>query len=117
MPKGKRQARNPVEKLQVISGQLENAVEAVMEAALKPDFSTLIQQLKAKREEESEKKTKLNKEAREVTKLLVQYPGLSRQVLSGLKSKIAEYKALSVLDKYKMDIPAPIRAKKIKIPA
>lgn len=114
MAKGNCQARNPLEKLQALTGQLENAVDSIMDAASKPDFSTLIQQLKTKREGEALKKTKLNKEGREISKLLVHYPGLSRQILSGLKSKIAEYKALAVIDKYKTDLPAPERKKKSK---
>lgn len=106
MPKGPRQSRNPVEKLQSFAGQLDNIVQAIFESAEKPDFASSIVALKKQNEEEQSQKTNLNKDAREVTKLLQTYPGLSKQVVLSLRSKIAEYKALGVLDKYKAE-PVP----------
>jgi len=104
MPKGPRQSRNPVEKLQAYGTQLENIFQAILESAEKPDFVSSIIALKKKIEDDTSNKTKLNKEAREVTKLLQTYPGLSKQILISLRSKISEYKALNVLEQYKTAI-------------
>jgi len=113
MPKGTRNTRNPVEKLLLQVSQLDNTVNAVLESADKPDFAKSISALKLKIEENKSSQSKLNKEAREVSKLLQTYPGLSRQVLSSLKSKIAEYKTLGVIDKYKTEPEPQIRAKRV----
>lgn len=111
MPRGQRQSRNPVEKLQSHVAQLGNIVQSILEAAEKPDFVTSIVALRKAQEEAQAKKSKLNNDAREVVKLLQTYPGLSKQVLVSLKSKITEYKFLDVLDKYKTD-PEPQEKKK-----
>ncbi len=112
MAKGQRKASNPVEKLNGLSGQLENTIEAIIEAAARPEFAALMQEMKAKRAEEESKKTKLNKESREVIKLLRKYPGLSRSVLAGVKQKISEYKGLGVLVTYEKELPPVERKKK-----
>lgn len=111
MPRGQRQSRNPVEKLQSHVAQLENIVQSILEAADKPDFVASVVALRKAQEEAQAKKSKMNNDSREVVKLLQTYPGLSKQVLVSLKSKITEYKSLDVLDKYKTD-PEPQEKKK-----
>jgi hypothetical protein len=106
MPKGVRKSRNPVEKLQEIVSQLQNVTEAILNEAAKPDFPASVAQLKARSREKESKKIRLSKEACEVSKLLQTFPGLSKQVLAALKSKIAEYQLLGVLEKYKVEQPA-----------
>jgi len=112
MAKGPRKARNPVEKLQSHVAQMDNIVQAILDSADKPEFASSIVALRQKREEEESGKTKLNKDAREVSKLLKLYPGLSKQVLVSLRSKISEYKTLNVLEKYKTEIEPQPRKKK-----
>jgi len=112
MPKGSRKSRNPVEKLLTQVSQLDNTVHAILDAACNPDFAEAIAALKKKQEEEKSKKYKLNKEAREVSKLLQTYPGLSKQILSSLKSKISEYKTLGVIEKYKTEPEPQVKAKR-----
>jgi hypothetical protein len=104
MPKGVRKTRNPVERLQDLVSQLGNVTEAILEDAQKPEFSSAIALLKAKRKQEESEKVHLCKDAQEVVRYLQTYPGISRQVLASLRMKIAEYKNLGVLDKYKTDI-------------
>jgi hypothetical protein len=101
MPKGTRQARNPVEKLVAQVSQLNNVVDSILESADKPGFVEAIVALKSKKTETQAKGPNQNKEAKEVNKLLKTYPGLAKSILSTLKSKISEYKALGVIDKYK----------------
>ena len=103
MSRGPRQSRNPVEKLQEHVSQLGNIVEAILESAEKPDFVESVLALKRKKKEEKTGKTDVNKEAKEVGKLLQMYPGLSKQVLASLRSRIAEYNILGVIDKYKAE--------------
>jgi hypothetical protein len=101
MPKGPRQSKNPVEKLVLQVSQLNNTVDSILDSAVKPGFADAIIALKTKRDEEHSKGPNQDKEAREVCKLLGTYPGLAKSILSALKSKISEYKALGVIDKYK----------------
>ncbi len=103
MPKGQRQTRNPVERLFAVSSMLENVVQSVLDSADNPTFASSIIEFRKKREEEESKKSNLNKDAREVMKLLQTYPGLSKQTLGHLRSKIAEYKDLDIIEKYKID--------------
>jgi hypothetical protein len=103
MAKGPRKQRNPIEKLQDQIAQLDNTARAIIEAADKPGFADAVAAFKKNQESEKAQDSKTNKEAREVAKLLHTYPGLSKQVLSALKSKIAEYKSLGVIEKYKTE--------------
>ncbi|HON12011.1 MAG TPA: hypothetical protein PLE24_14185 [Chitinispirillaceae bacterium] len=102
MSRGPRQSRNPVEKLQEHVSQLGNIVEAILESAEKPDFVESVLALKRKKKEGKTGKADVNKEAKEVGKLLQMYPGLSKQVLGMLRSRIGEYKELGVIEKYKV---------------
>lgn len=101
MPKGIRQSKNPIEKLDSHIAHLGNIIQAIYDSAEKPDFVSGILALKAKRQYATSVANSQNKEAREVDKLLKLYPGLAKPILSALKSKILEYKALDILDKYK----------------
>lgn len=103
MPRGKRQSKNPVEKLITQVSQLDNIVQAILEGADKPDFVSSIISLRKLKEVEESKKTKLNSDGNETVKILQTYPGLSKVCLSFLKSKCSEYKSLGVLDQYKTD--------------
>jgi hypothetical protein len=101
--KGSRKSRNPVEKLQSQISQLQNVCDAILDSAENPDFAQSIIELRKKKESEQSNKSKLGKEAREAVKLLRKYPGLSKQFLSSIRSKISEYRSLNVLDKYKTE--------------
>ena len=111
MPKGQRKARNPVEKLQVMVSMMENITNSIVENAGKPEFAASMEALRSRIETGKDGKTKQNKEAREVAKQLRTYPGLARQTLTFVKGKIGEYKALNVLDQYKIE-PEPQQKKK-----
>lgn len=113
MPKGKRQSRNPVEKLQSSISQLNNIFLSILDSADKPDFMTTLVAFKKSMTDLDSKKSKPNSDALEIIKLLQTYPGLSKQILSYLKFRISEYKALNVLDKYKSEeVVAPKKRKK-----
>lgn len=103
MPKGQRKPRNPIEKLMSCVAQMENTVQSVLDNADKPEFVNSIIALRKKKEEENNKKSTINDEAREVVKQLQKYPGLSKQSLSFLRSKISEYKTLNILSKYETE--------------
>ena len=94
-----RKTRNPVERLQDLVSQLGNVTESILEEAEKPDFAGSI----AKMRDAAAKKVILCKDAQEVSRHLQMYPGISRQVLASLRMKIAEYKSLGVLEKYKTE--------------
>lgn len=103
MPRGVRKTRNPVERLQDLVSQLENVTEAILEEAEKTDFAGSIALLKARMKDAAAKKVILCKDAQEVSRHLQTYPGISKQVLASLRMKIAEYKSLGVLEKYKAE--------------
>jgi len=111
MAKGPRKQRNPVEKLQDQIAQLDNTVRAIIEAADKPGFADTVSAFKKSQESKKDLDSKANKESHEIAKLLQTYPGLSKQVLSALKLKIAEYKSLGVIDKYKTEPEPQARSK------
>lgn len=111
MPKGKRTPVNPVEKLEIIATQLVNIKDSLIEAASKPDFAQKIADLKAKLAVEEKSKSNLNKETLEIVKHLKAYPGLSKQILTHVRSKIAEYKTLNILETFKTEL-APVERKK-----
>jgi hypothetical protein len=98
-----RKTRNPVERLQDLVSQLGNVTESILEEAEKPDFAGSIALLKTKMQDAAAKKVILCKDAKEVSRHLQMYPGISRQVLASLRMKIAEYKSLGVLEKYKTE--------------
>ena len=100
MTKGVRKEVNPGAKLQSLINHFEKTMKLILNEAGKPEFTASIAQLKGKREAAAAKKNKLNKDAQEVSRHLQKYPGLSRQVLTALRSKIAEYKELGVIEKY-----------------
>lgn len=111
MAKGKREPVNPVTKLEIIASQLVNLKNSLIEAASKPDFAQKVAALKAKQAGEDQTKSKLNKESSEIVKHLKAYPGLSRQILTHVRSKIAEYKTLNILETFKNELP-PVERKK-----
>lgn len=111
MPKGKRTPVNPIEKLETIAGQLVNIKDALIEAASKQDFALLIAALKEKQVGEQQSKSHLNKETSEIVKHLKAYPGLSKQILTHVRSKIAEYRTLKILETFEKEL-APVERKK-----
>ena len=78
-------------------------MELILNESGNPEFAATIAELKEKIE--SAEANKLNKEAREVSKQLLKFPGLSKQVLAVVRAKIAEYKLLGVIDKFKKELP------------
>lgn len=103
MTKGLRQSRNPVERLVSLKSQLENVVQAILDSASNPNFSKEIEELKKQIDAEESKKSNINKESREIMKLLQTYPGLSKQVLTFLKTRINDYTEINAIDKFKDD--------------
>jgi len=111
MAKGKREPVNPVAKLEIIASQLMNLKESFIRAVSQPDFVQKVAALKAKQAGEDQTKSRLNKETREIVKHLRAFPGLSRQILTHVRSKIAEYKTLNILETFKNELP-PVERKK-----
>lgn len=97
-----RTIQNPLEKLMTLSSQLDNVIKSIFENAGKPEFQSSLLELKAKLD--NSESSEMSKDASEIVKLLQQYDGLSKPTLQFLRSKIAEYKDLGVLENYKTAI-------------
>jgi hypothetical protein len=93
---------NSGKKIQNLILQFERTMKLILKEAGKPEFAASITQLKEEIKASDEKKNKLNQDARSVSKHLQTYPGLSRQVLTAIRAKIAEYRTLGVIEKYKV---------------
>lgn len=80
--------------------EFRTTMEMIINEAGKPEFAASITQLK----EKTVKTVKLNKDVLQMKGYFQRYPGLSRQFLSAVRGKIAEYTDLGVIDKYTTEL-------------
>jgi len=97
----------PVEKILVISRMLNTQVQSLLENITAEDFIKNAEELRKRIEAEEAAKSQINKPSKEILKILSEYnEAFARQVLLQVKGKIAELKALGVLEKFKNETTA-----------
>jgi len=96
-----RKTPNPVSKLINLNNQLALTIESLVQSSAEPDFQEQVQTIKADLEKREKKENALNREAKEISRILSRYPGLSKEVLFDVKTKVSNYKRLDILDNFR----------------